>query len=196
MKQCVKCNEVLEIDQFRERIYRGFKSFRIDCRKCESKARMKRPYSKLSDVQREKKLKGQREFCRLDRQKPENNAKYIVIDALKGDKKKGFENNLSESMVADLIKDGCYYCGDRTTRMTLDRIDNKIGHVYTNVHPACNRCNMIRGSMPFEAWECIIPAMKEAFERGLFGSWVGGRIGYKVVEGEGFEPSERLLDAH
>lgn len=55
--------------------------------------------------------------------------------------------------------------------MTLDRIDNDKAHTKENVVPACIRCNMIRGSMPYEAWINIAPSIKNTYELGLFGNW-------------------------
>lgn len=55
--------------------------------------------------------------------------------------------------------------------MTLDRIDNERGHVRDNVHPACYRCNVLRGNMPYHAWTIIAPAVRKAQEAGLFRNW-------------------------
>ena len=179
MKQCIKCNEILDENRFREQTYRGYKSFKNKCKKCESKERMARPYYPLSEEQKRKKNIRLNEYQKKKRRNPDNAAKIILVDSRSADKKKGIENNLTENAIAELIVNGCYYCGDKTTRMTLDRVDNNIGHVLDNILPACHRCNMIRGNMPFKAWECIVPAIKETFEKGLFENWVGGRIAYK-----------------
>lgn len=58
--------------------------------------------------------------------------------------------------------------------MTLDRIDNSLGHLQSNVLPSCERCNMVRRDMPFPAWLVVSKGMKEAYESGLFEGWVGG----------------------
>ncbi len=55
--------------------------------------------------------------------------------------------------------------------MTLDRIDNGFGHTKSNVVPACYRCNLIRGSMPYNAWLNIVDAIRQTYELGLFGDW-------------------------
>lgn len=56
--------------------------------------------------------------------------------------------------------------------MTLDRIDNTIGHVQTNVVAACVRCNYMRRDMPYAAWTRLVPLIKQLREEGLFGAWV------------------------
>ena len=57
--------------------------------------------------------------------------------------------------------------------MTLDRIDNEIGHVFANVVGSCVRCNLIRRHMPYAAWMCIVPGLRKAREEGLFQGWTG-----------------------
>lgn len=73
--------------------------------------------------------------------------------------------------VERLIENGCEYCGDTELQMSVDRVDNRLGHTKSNVKPACIRCNYVRGSMPFEAWTLFIPVMERARELGLFGTW-------------------------
>ena len=76
-----------------------------------------------------------------------------------------------------MITQPCSYCLDTEAKMTLDRIDNTIGHTQANVVPACLRCNVTRGSMPYEAWKVVSLGMKSARELGLFGAWTGGTAG-------------------
>lgn len=59
------------------------------------------------------------------------------------DTKKGYDYNIDLEFAENLIKDGCIYCGD-TSRIGLDRIDNKKGHIKDNVVPACYICNTTR----------------------------------------------------
>jgi hypothetical protein len=99
----------------------------------------------------------------------------ICIDCRSSDKKKGRENDLDVDFVHAAISEGCSYCGDTDSRMTLDRIDNDFGHTKNNVVSACLRCNLTRGSMPFAAWAIIAPKMREARLAGLFGDWTPKR---------------------
>jgi hypothetical protein len=57
--------------------------------------------------------------------------------------------------------------------MTLDRVDNSIGHIKSNVVPACTRCNYTRRDMPYEAWLLIAKSMRKAREAGMFDNWTG-----------------------
>ena len=100
-----------------------------------------------------------------------NTAVYLYQDSRKSDRKRGLENDLDHGFIDECLSKPCSYCEATDSRMTLDRIDNSLGHIKTNVVPACYRCNIVRGSMPFEAWAVIAPAMKEAYNQGLFGDW-------------------------
>jgi len=100
-------------------------------------------------------------------------AQLIVLDSKKSDRKRGRENTLELEHVEDLIAQGCSYCGERNMRMTLDRIDNNLGHVHDNVIAACIRCNYLRRDIPYSAWLILVPAIREVVRRGLFGTWTG-----------------------
>ena len=107
-----------------------------------------------------------------DRRKA-NPSRFILEDSRRSDKKKGFANDLTKIFIDQLIIGGCRYCGETKLRMTLDRIDNSVGHLQSNVVPACIRCNLARGAMPYLAWLHLVPYVREANERGLFGTWNG-----------------------
>ena len=100
-----------------------------------------------------------------------NPASAIVEDSRKNDKRKGLECNITTEFVSSLISNPCMYCAETSIRMTLDRIENGIGHILGNVVPCCIRCNYIRGSMPYDAWIHIVPLIRSAREAGLFGDW-------------------------
>lgn len=88
-------------------------------------------------------------------------------------------HDLTPAFVEAAICLPCAYCGDSNSPLSLDRIDNTIGHLQVNVVTSCRRCNMVRGDMPIEAWLHIAPAMKTAREAGAFGAWNGPRVGGK-----------------
>lgn len=104
---------------------------------------------------------------------PEHVSKYILQDSRSCDKKKGHENDLTKEYIEAEIAKGCTYCGEERIRITLDRIDNSLGHLENNVLPACIRCNYVRGNMPYEAWLVVASGMERARKQGLFGSWEG-----------------------
>lgn len=108
------------------------------------------------------------------RRRRENIAQAILTDTTQADRRKGRDNDLDLSSIETMIAKPCEYCGETSLRMTLDRIDNGIGHVATNVVPACERCNYARRDMPSRAWAVVAIAMRKAREDGLFGAWNGG----------------------
>lgn len=96
----------------------------------------------------------------------------ILYDSRSWDKKKGFEgNDLTIDFIVRSISKGCVYCGEDRLRMTLDRVDGTLAHTQDNVVVCCIRCNYLRGSMPYAAWLHLVPSIKEARDKGLFGDW-------------------------
>ena len=86
------------------------------------------------------------------------------------DKKQGRENNLNALQVKVLIGLPCFWCA-KDQAGGLDRRDNNLGHVDTNVVPSCYVCNMILGTLPFEAKMLLQSSMKDLRESGLLENW-------------------------
>jgi hypothetical protein len=116
----------------------------------------------------------QKDKNRASRAQDVSSARWILVDSKKSDRKKGLEFGLDLAFIEEQIQRPCSYCGDTKSKMSLDRIDNAIGHTKVNVVPACTRCNYVRRDMPYEAWLVVAPAMKQAREAGLFSGWLGG----------------------
>jgi hypothetical protein len=89
------------------------------------------------------------------------------------DRERHLACDLTKSETIELLSRQCSYCGETKLTMSLDRIDNALGHTRANVIPACVRCNFVRKDMPYEAWLTLAPAMRAAREAGLFGDWTG-----------------------
>jgi hypothetical protein len=115
-----------------------------------------------------------RRWRKSNRKDPRKRARWIVEDYRKSDKKFGRDNDLDVPYVQKVIEAGCSYCGAPAcnTKIGLDRIDNTIGHMKSNVVAACVRCNLIRRDMPHTAWMAIVPSVRLARENGLFGDWM------------------------
>ena len=187
--KCIKCNQLLSNDDFHFRP--DSQTYRASCRNCETtrKSKAASVYVRPEWV-KEKSRERQREKARQDRQNENNRARFLLKDSRKSDKKKGYSNTLTLEHIQEALHQDCTYCGDNTTLMTLDRIDNTIGHTIDNVLPCCYRCNNIRGNMPYAAWIEIVPAVKMVFEKGLFNEWtnIGSKCiqaGYEKLKGSG-----------
>lgn len=166
MKVCSNCNIEKSFSEF----YKRGKYYRVYCKDCHNrksvilnKISRKTPHRKMITNKKR----------RDDRKDPAKLAQIIVRDCKNSDKKHNRQNDLTKEFVNNLISNGCSYCGEIQLRMTVDRIDNNIGHITTNVVPACIRCNYSRRDMPYEAWCCLVSGLKEAREKGLFGEWTG-----------------------
>lgn len=61
------------------------------------------------------------------------------------DKKRNLECDIDLQWLREFTAEGCHYCGD-INRVGLDRIDNFIGHIKTNVVACCYSCNCARNN--------------------------------------------------
>jgi len=98
-------------------------------------------------------------------------AKRIWYAFSKADRDKGRANDLTVSWIEKTIAEGCSYCGIRG-KISLDRIDNNLGHTQDNCVSACVRCNFMRGNMPYAAWILFKPTLIMVRKSGLYGDWM------------------------
>lgn len=172
MKKCRKCGETKPKTE--EYFYpvrtRGF--FDSYCLPCRKEARKKRHQERMKDPAF---VEQKRQIAWRRRRDPKYKTANIWIDSRAQDKAKGRKNDLTKPFIEAAISEGCTYCGSNDRMlMTLDRIDNALGHLTSNVLPACERCNIVRRDMPFEAWLLVVPGMRAAQESGLLGDWQPG----------------------
>lgn len=167
MRHCKDCSVELNSENCYLKSDGFFRSY---CKKCHNnrsknydKISRKKPHRRLFDSKKQ----------RLDRQDPKHLVKIILQDSRRSDVKNNRINSLTKDFVKSIIEKPCFYCGESEIRMTLDRIDNNIGHTDDNVVQACIRCNYTRRSMPYQAWLCLTAGMRDAREKGLFGNWTG-----------------------
>lgn len=170
-KICSICGKRKSIEEMDTVAKNGKVYHRSSCKKCRNRRcqiwKEKNPQRYFAG-QQELMLERKRQRSCLEEQD-----KFIFWDSRNSDRKSGLQNDLTRDFIRELITKGCSYCGETRSRMTLDRIDNSIGHVQNNVVPCCIRCNYIRRDMPASAWGVISSSVREARERGLFGDWTG-----------------------
>jgi hypothetical protein len=168
-KKCPKCGLEKEGSFFGTRLINGKRYLKSWCRLCKNEAQ--KPADAMRDRREYNKARGQRLGVR--RKNGENRDLWALIDARHEDKKRCRENDLDRDFVKNLLKNGCVYCGaiGAESRVGLDRINNSIGHLKSNVVPACMNCNLTRGTMPYEAWIKIAPAVREVRRLGLLNGW-------------------------
>lgn len=166
-KVCKICTISQSINCFEKQLGKNGKAYyRSTCNSCKNKNDYTRDKNSGRYNRRLKKRK-------IDRQDPKNRPSIILKDSKNYDKIAGLENDLDKEFIADLIKNGCFYCKINYIKIGLDRIDHRKGHLKNNVVPACSRCNFIRKDMPYEAWIELTPKIQEITEKGLFGDWFG-----------------------
>lgn len=72
-----------------------------------------------------------------------------------------------------LIAKGCEYCStplDKCFGVSLDRLDNKIGYIGTNVVPCCKNCNWLKSDLlSFEETKEVIKVIQAV--RGISQIW-------------------------
>ena len=121
----------------------------------------------------------QRKMTRkLVQKKPEI---YIYQNAKREDRYAGRECTITRLEVGELVKKPCDYCGVKDKKMSIDRMENEIGHTKDNTVPCCLRCNTMKRDMPLAAWLAIAPAIRRARKKGLFGDWVPHNRGSKKL---------------
>lgn len=152
MPRCYDCKDEKLLDEFSRDVSRknGRKS---QCKKCSCKASVVR--------------------AKNSRKRPEKRAHWICVDSRHSDKQHARLNDLTVPFVQELIENGCLYCGETEGKLSVDRRDNTLGHLQSNVVACCVRCNMIRRDMPMGAWMVLVPAIRLARENGLFETWTG-----------------------
>jgi hypothetical protein len=146
--------------------------YRYICMDCD--ADRKKLFPRGSAQANKKKNKKSGDKQKKDRRDPRKRAKVIVADCKAADRKKNRTSDLTVDFVKSLIVNGCAYCGDSEIQIGLDRIDNSLGHLQSNVNPSCRRCNWIRRDMPYEAWLRFVPVMRQVAKEGLLGDWHAG----------------------
>jgi hypothetical protein len=171
MKKCGNCKRTPDEVPFGTRIVQGKRYLRHLCKPCHNADRHYREGPEAGKIRQVAYAKR----CSLQRRALVNVEKWIYRDARATDRKRGLlaKFDLTIEFIRALIAGGCEYCGEIALRMTLDRIENDLGHTKDNVKPACIRCNYIRRNIPYEAWLLLVPGVRNAVEQKKFGDWTG-----------------------
>lgn len=161
-KVCSLCNQEKPTSQFYRNIQKGKMYWSRRCKTCRPDRQRRSP------IARQK----QRDQERASRKNPAKRANFIFTACKNFDKRHGFICDLDIEFIQQRIAAGCSYCFDTIGQMTLDRMDNSLGHLKLNVSACCFRCNNIRKNMPYAAWLVLVPAVRQAHQQGLFQNWM------------------------
>jgi hypothetical protein len=151
-KICKKCGKEKDIEAYRKTYDKrdGKNYYRSVCRKC--------------DIER------------VTNYVKTHHAFAIFQYSRKGARRKNQVFELTKEDVEKLVSLPCSYCGSYN-KIGIDRKENSIGYTINNSVPCCPRCNMMKRDMPLVAWLAMTPVIREIFETGLFGDWVGHNTG-------------------
>src|SRR4029077_12048153 len=113
--------------------------------------------------------KNRRESAKRKQQRKngEKTDQFMMKQCRARDKKAGRQTDMDLEFLQEMLQYPCKYCCQVSSRMTLDRIDNSLGYLRTNVNPCCIRCNYVRRDLPYEVWSMIVPGIKLATEQGM-----------------------------
>ena len=115
--------------------------------------------------------------CKTRRNKSWNHsyqtdAKFRARVILHAAKRKKLPFDVDVEFIENLLNTQCFYCEEsRLNFLGLDRIDNSLGYLKSNVVVCCTTCNLIRRDMPYDAWMILAQSMKAVRESGLLGDW-------------------------
>ena len=153
-KICTACGEPKPIAEYQTRVVAGRQYPRTRCSPCENRLRAERRTPEAA-ARQEKARQRRKKFQRAN---DINRASWLLRDCLRTDSRKGYANDLDLEFVEAMIAGFCVYCGRGApeVRMTLDRIDNTLGHMRDNVNVACEPCNLNRGAASYEDWIAFV----------------------------------------
>lgn len=184
--KCKPCRILYIRERRRKLLEKALKAGVCKCTRCKQEKEVAeflsrnrtRRYSGLNE-QHEPTLMDQCLTCRRESRAHEarriyyrTRAQAVWDQSYRQDNDRKFENDLTVKFIEQQLAQSCSYCGETQLKMTLDRIDNDLGHTQANVLPACLRCNLFRKDLPFPVWEKLCEGMRTAREAGLFGQWM------------------------
>jgi hypothetical protein len=72
--------------------------------------------------------------------------------------RRNIEFNISIEEFTEIVQQNCYYCNHykETEAIGIDRVNNSIGYVSTNIVPCCADCNILKNDLPLEKFIDLI----------------------------------------
>jgi|WetSurMetagenome_2_1015567.scaffolds.fasta_scaffold132721_3 hypothetical protein len=169
MKTCTKCKNTKEENCFykHKKSKDGYSSW---CKECRSKSfkedylnnkeyynqKSKNYYNKNIEITAKRhsiyRNKNKAHILQHDKERDRNVGRRFLKSKRSAIKRK-LEWLITENEFQELSYKDCYYCNNKlenrkySTGAALDRIDNSIGYIISNVLPCCATCNYLRGDI-------------------------------------------------
>lgn len=144
---CTKKCKICQIEKFCDEFHKmkgGLNGVRTSCKECR---KIEKEEYQARDYVIEKNKKYYQEHkteirARTNKHRFTLNGQYHEYK--KSAKRRNITFLLSESDCIPFYNTICYYCGDKTNGIGIDRLDNKIGYEMDNLVPCCYRCNIMK----------------------------------------------------
>lgn len=142
-KVCKICGDEKSCDDF-HKMKKGLNGVRTTCKLCR-KIEKEEYQSRDYVIEKNKKYyQDNKETIRERTNKHRHTLNGQYHQYKKSAKKRGIEFNLLELDCLPYFNGLCYYCNDKFTGVGIDRVDNSIGYIKTNLVPCCYRCNIMK----------------------------------------------------
>lgn len=156
-KVCACCKKEKEIIKFSKDSKRS-DGYYVYCKDCvKEKNRQRYLKNKESINQRNKAWKKANRGQYLAQQREYNRAYHKTIPGKYREyKQSAFRRNytwaLSKEAFAQYWQVPCYYCGDEIDTIGIDRINNDLGYIESNIVSCCSVCNRAKDTMSKEQY--------------------------------------------
>jgi 5-methylcytosine-specific restriction endonuclease McrA len=143
-KNCTKCKKSKSLDEFYNDNRRGKR--KPQCKDCCDASKAAWRYQNISKDKTTNSVWRQKNADKIFNQN--RTGKRRFVSGRQGAKQRGYTWDLTFEQWIDLVLGhSCHYCGGTLPEAGcgLDRKDNKIGYVISNVVTCCKECNDIKG---------------------------------------------------
>lgn len=73
--------------------------------------------------------------------------KNVYSEYKRSAKKRGLQFDIPFNNFILFSDSPCYYCGEELDQIRLDRVDNNLGYILSNVKSCCWKCNNMKSSL-------------------------------------------------
>jgi hypothetical protein len=157
MKTCLDCKELKGVSLFSKDKHRHDGLY-VYCKACvkirgqkryvENKDKIKATNKAWKDANKESYRAQQRAYSKVYKQTLDG--KYTEYKG--GATKRNYAFELTKEAFATYWQNPCHYCNSTIETIGLDRKDNSIGYIETNVVSCCKRCNRAKDTMTTEEY--------------------------------------------